>query len=263
MPTESYPIEQIVVGLVVTLIVLLIAVTFIFMLVTYSNKRKKLFFQEKQNLQLLFTEQLLQSQIEIQEQTFNIISREIHDNVGQVLSLAKVQLNTMEEGNSLNLLLLADLKESVSKVMLDLRDIAKSLNTDRIRLSTLSEMTNHELQRIGRLGIIKTFFLSVGKEHHIDNPKKLIVFRMIQEGLQNILKHANAKTIEVSFTYDIQIFKCQIKDDGIGFDPAIINSEDGLGLQNIISRAALIGGQSSVETEINKGTSITIILPYE
>ena len=263
MPTESYKIEQIVAGIIVTLIVLLIAVTFIFILVTYSNKRKKIFIQEKQNLQLLFNEQLLQSKIEMQEQTFNSISREIHDNVGQVLSLAKVQLNIMEQGDTLNRPLLIDLKDSVSKAMLDLRDIAKSLNTDRIKVSNLSEMTNHELQRIGRLGIIKTFFLASGKEQPIDDQKKLIVFRMIQESLQNIMKHANAKTIEVNFTYDAQTLKCQIKDNGAGFDPTLINGKDGLGLQNMISRAALIGGRCSIDTVINEGTTITIILPYE
>jgi two-component system NarL family sensor kinase len=254
---------QIIVGLVITMIVLLIASGFIFVLITYSNKRKKLFLQEKQNLQLMFNQQLLQSQIEMQEQTFNTISREIHDNVGQILSLAKVQLNIMEQGDILNRPLLADLKDSVGKAMLDLRDIAKSLNTDRIKLSSLSEMTNHELQRIGRLGTIKTFFSTAGKEQNIGEQKKLIVFRMIQESLQNIIKHAGAKTIEVAFWYNEQTFKCKIKDDGAGFDSNLVNSKEGLGLQNMISRAALIGGQSSIETEINKGSTITIILPYE
>ena len=255
---------QIIVGLILTLVVLLIAAGFIFVLIIYANKRKKLFLQEKQNLQSLFNEQLLQSQIEMQEQTFNSISCEIHDNVGQILSLAKVQLNIiMEQGEFLNRPLLVDLKDNVGKAMLDLRDIAKSLNTDRIKLSSLSEMTNHELQRIGRLGIIKTFFIASGKEQHIDDQKKLIVFRMIQEGLQNIMKHAKAKTIEVNFTYDAQTLKCQIKDDGAGFDPTLINRKDGLGLQNMISRAALIGGQCSIDTVINEGTTITIILPYE
>jgi two-component system, NarL family, sensor kinase len=260
MPEENY---QIVIGLIITMVVLLIAAAFIFILVTYSNKRKKLFLQEKQNLQLLFNQQLLQSQIETQEQTFQHLSREIHDNVGQILSLAKVQLNIMEEGKTFNQPLLTDVKESVGKAMIDLRDIAKSLNTDRIKLCSLAEMTNHELQRIARLGTIKTFFTAQGQEQPIDEQKKLIVFRMIQEALQNILKHAGAQTIEVAFKYDSRGFNCEIKDDGKGFDPALINSKEGLGLQNLVSRAALIGGQSNIQTGINKGTIITIVLPYE
>ena len=55
------------------------------------------------------------------------------------------------------------------------------------------------------------------------------------------MKHANVKTIELNFTYDAQIFKCQIKDDGIGFKPSLINNKDGLGLQNMISRGPYRG----------------------
>ena len=244
-------------------IILVLLAIFLIVFINIQQKKKLQYAKEKKILELGFKQELLQSQIEMQEQTFNSISREIHDNVGQILSLAKVQLNIMEEGNELNRPLLSDLKDSVGKAMLDLRDIAKSLNSDRIKLSSLYEMTQHELQRIGRLGIIKTFFLATGKEQDIGEQKKLIVFRMIQEGLQNILKHASAKTIEVHFTYDAQTFQCQIKDDGMGFDPNLMNSKDGLGLQNMISRAALIGGQSTIDTVLNKGTMITIILPYE
>ena len=85
-------------------------------------------------MQADFNQQLLQSQLEMQEQTFNIISTEIHDNVGQILSLAKVQLNIIDQGEMLDRSLLADAKESVSKAMIDLRDIAKSLNSERIKL---------------------------------------------------------------------------------------------------------------------------------
>lgn len=57
------------------------------------------------------------------------------------------------------------------------------------------------------------------------------------------MKHANVKTIELNFTYDAQIFKCQIKDDGIGFKPSLINNKDGLGLQNMISRGPYRGAK--------------------
>ena len=116
----------------------------IFVLLFYQRKR----FAHKTKLAAMgkqYTEELLRVKLKTQEQTLQYISREIHDNVDQVLSLAKVQLNIMEQGNTLNIQLLSDLKDSISTAMLDLRDIAKSLNTDRIKLSSISEMTNHEL----------------------------------------------------------------------------------------------------------------------
>lgn len=259
MPAENY---QIVAGIVIGIIVLLIAATFIFLLVTLSNSRKKKHIQEKQSLQLFFTEQLLQSQLEMQEQTFNTISKEIHDNVGQILSLAKVQINIMEQGETLNRPLLGDIKESIAKALVDLRDIAKSLNSERIRLGSLIEITNHELQRINRLGIIKTFLFTDGNETNIEEQKKLIIFRILQESLQNILKHAKAKKIEVFYRYHEDCLKLDIVDDGAGFNNEGVHKKDGLGLQNIINRAALIGGRATINSIINQGTTVTIILPY-
>ena len=168
MPKENY---QIVAGIIISMIVLLIATTFIFMLVMLANNRKRKFIQEKMSLQQLFNEQLLQSQLEMQEQTFNTISKEIHDNVGQVLSLAKVQINIMEQGEVLNRLMLNDVKESISKAMVDLRDIAKSLNSERITQNSLVEITNHELQRVNRLGILRSFLYVEGKEENLKEQK--------------------------------------------------------------------------------------------
>lgn len=259
MPKENY---QIVAGIVISMIVLLIATTFIFMLVMLANNRKRKFIQEKMSLQQLFNEQLLQSQLEMQEQTFNTISKEIHDNVGQVLSLAKVQINIMEQGEVLNRLMLNDVKESISKAMVDLRDIAKSLNSERITQNSLVEITNHELQRVNRLGILRSFLYVEGKEENLKEQKKLIVFRILQESLQNILKHAKATKIEVFFTFSSNDLKLEIIDDGVGFDKEKASENQGLGLRNIISRAALIGGQGSINSIINQGTTVTIFLPY-
>ena len=92
----------------------------------------------------------------MQEQTFNTISSEIHDNVGQILSLAKVQLNIIDQSETLDKSLLADAKDSLSKAMTDLRDIAKSLNSERIQSSSLPEITEHELTRISRARLMLT-----------------------------------------------------------------------------------------------------------
>lgn len=253
---------ELVTGIVITIIVFLLAGFFILVLVAYINKRKKKHIQEKQILQSQFQQTLLQTQLEMQEQTFNTISKEIHDNVGQVLSLAKVQLNIIDQSENLDRELLSDAKDSVSKAMTDLRDIAKSLNSERIQLSSLPEITGHELQRINRSGIMLTSINVEGKEQNMQEQKKLIIFRIIQEVLHNILKHSQAKNIDVVFYYESEKLKIEIADNGIGFDKDLITKKDGLGLQNIINRAALIGGEANINSIINKGTVITIISPY-
>lgn len=257
---ENY---KVVTGVVVAIVILLLAGFFITILVTYSNKRKKKFIQEKESLEVAFHEQLLQSQLEMQEHTFNTISREIHDNVGQVLSLAKVQLNIIDQCEHLDKALLADAKESLGKAMTDLRDIARSLNSDRIQLASLVEITDHELKRINHSGIMLTSLVIEGHVQNIQKQKKLIVFRIIQEVLQNIIKHSKAKNINVMFNYKTNILQIDIVDDGTGFNTDLLAEKEGLGLRNIINRAELIGGEARINSIINRGTTITIISPYE
>lgn len=215
------------------------------------------------NIKLLYEQESLRSQLEIQEYTFNNISNEIHDNVGQILSLAKVQLNILEQSDALDKSLLADAKDSVAKAMADLRDIAKSLNSERVQQYGLYENTRAELQRISRAGIMQTFLKSKGEEKNITSQNKLIVFRMIQEGLQNIMKHSKAREVNVCFEYENQYLKVILSDNGIGFDIEKPSGRDGLGLRNMIKRATVIGGKVIIKSEPGEGTCITIISPYE
>ena len=254
--------EQVIVTIVaITITLLFLGILFLVMLLNYQQRKRK-FHQEKQMLEINFTQQLLQSQLEMQEQTFNTISREIHDNVGQILSLAKVQLNIIDQTGTLDRALLSDARDSVSKAMIDLRDIAKSLNSERVLLLSLPEITGYELQCINRLGTMLTSLHIEGSEQSIDQQKKLIIFRIIQEALQNIFKHSKAKAIHVLFCYESEHLKIQISDDGIGFHPDQISQNDGFGLHNIVNRAALIGGKATISSKPNEGTTITIITPY-
>jgi two-component system, NarL family, sensor kinase len=252
-------------------LIVIVAGTIIFLVLTgimtfisiYYQKKKFQHHQQLIDREKEYNEQLLQSQLEMQEQTFNTISREIHDNVGQVLSLAKVQLNIIDQTEQIDKSMLGDVKESISKAMTDLRDIARSLNTERIQLISLPETVGNELKRINRAGFTYAALHVEGSEQNMQDQKKLIIFRIIQESLQNIIKHSKASNVNVFFCYDELHLKIEIADNGTGFDTAIFNDKAaGLGLQNIISRAALIGGEATINSVINEGTTITIKTPY-
>jgi signal transduction histidine kinase len=206
--------------------------------------------------------QLLQSQLEIQEQTFNAISQEIHDNVGQILSVVNLQLSIIDRNKNFDDVTLQEVQESVSKAIRDLRDIAKSLNTDRIRFSGLAETTKLELDRINRSGVIQTSLHIFGTEKNIHDEKKLIIFRIIQEALHNILKHSGATRADVIFHFNATNLKVDIADNGAGFDTKLQAIKDGLGLHNMIKRAEMIGGRVAIESSPGKGTEITIVSPY-
>lgn len=247
--------EQVVYTIIAVITILLFLGILLIVVLLYYHKKQK-------NIEVAGKQQRLQSQLEMQEQTFNIISQEIHDNVGQALSLAKVQLNLLEQGNTFNKNLVAETKESISKAISDLRDIAKSLNTDRIEQSLLPEIISDELARISRSGLMHTDLQVEGEVQTIQSQKKLIIFRIIQEALQNIIKHSKASSICLHFHYYEDCLKIIIADNGNGFDTNIMTKKDGLGLQNIVSRAALIGGKADIQSTINEGTTITIETPY-
>ncbi|MGK6351085.1 sensor histidine kinase [Parapedobacter sp. DT-150] len=258
MSNDQYQEILIVICSGVVLFILLVGVIVFTML--YHQKKKFQHHQEKQTMDEAYHKQLLQARLEMQEATFNTISREIHDNVGQLLSLAKVQLNIAEQHEQIDKTLLEEIKHNVGQAMADLRDIAKSLSSERLQQVTLSQAVSQELQRMSRGGVMKCTTAIKGTERPLPEQSKIILFRIIQESLQNVLKHAKAHEIHVAFDFDENGVSIAIRDDGSGFDPASAG-QTGLGLQNIISRAALIGGTATINSIVNQGTTITLEIP--
>lgn len=231
----------------------------------FLNQKKK--FRHAQDISTIkeqYKAEMLSAQLEIQEQTFNHISQEIHDNVGQVLSLAKVQINIMNESEDMNREMLNEVKQNIGKAMVDLRDIAKSLNSDYIRTLSIDEVVAKEAERINKSGIIQVTVSASGEERKMVEQKKLILFRIIQESIQNIIKHANASEVVINFNYAADLLQTTIVDNGKGFTQTDgYTKSDGLGLSNIRTRAGLTGGTSSIDSTPGKGTIINVSIPYE
>ncbi|HVY73807.1 MAG TPA: ATP-binding protein [Puia sp.] len=246
----------------VILILLFLGVLFLVMLFYYNNKKRQMN-REQELMRATFDKQLLESKLEIQEETFNMISQEIHDNVGQILSLAKVQLGILEQRQSISGDLVGNVKESISQAMTELRDIAKSLSSERLQLLSLPDSIGQEIRRINRSGLIKAASHVEGTERNIPDQQKLIVFRMVQEGFQNILKHAGATEINVFIRYLEECLHISIFDNGNGFNPEEeLRKREGLGLQNILRRAALVGGKARITSRPGEGTTLEIQIAY-
>ena len=255
--------DQVIFTIIAVIFVLLfLGILFLVMLFYYNNKKGQMS-KEKQLMRATFDKQLLESKLEIQEQTFGMISQEIHDNVGQILSLAKVQLGIMEQKQSVDGELLGNVKESISLAMTELRDIAKSLSSERLQQLSLQDSIGQEIRRINRSGIIKVSSDIQGIEKNIPDQHKLIAFRIVQEGLQNIIKHAGASDVKVSIRYLEDRVFITIFDNGVGFDPEIeLKKKDGLGLQNILRRATLVGGKADIMSKPGEGTTLQIQMSY-
>jgi two-component system, NarL family, sensor kinase len=247
------------------IIFLLLALLFIIFIV-FSVQRKRKMILEKDQLELKFQQTLLRTQLEIQEQTLKNISQEIHDNIGQALSLAKLNLNTMPATTDEVLKQkISTSKELVSKAIVDLRDLSRSLNTDYVVDMGLQRAVEYELELITKSTGIKTSLEIEGSTYRLDKQKELILFRIVQEVFNNIVKHSAAKNIFAVIRYGETFLELKITDDGKGVNLQPLNEEAnntfGLGIRNMHSRAKLIGADFRMTSSIGKGTEVKINLP--
>ena len=250
-----------------TIIILILCIFIITNLLLYYFKRKN-HFKQQATLKEKYRKEILITQLEIQEQTLKNISQEIHDNVGQVLSLAKLNLNMMDIAKTEQLQGRIDNTLSqVSKAINDLRDLSKSFNTDNITAIGLVKSIEYELEMISKTDFLKSSFEKTGVIKKLESQKELILFRIVQEALHNIIKHAGAKTVKVLVAYTDKELDLQVTDDGHGFDLSPLDQEGetgfGLGLRNMQNRAKLIGAAFSISSNKDAGTLVKIVLPFE
>lgn len=261
MPAQA---EDIRVTLIMgTFLVLFFALAIVF-LISIFNKKNQVHQQEKAIIQTSYEKAILQAQVEIQAQTFDIISQEIHDNVGQILSLAKVQLNYIDQNSNEDKTMLQAAKNNISKAITDLRDIAKSLNSDHIKELGLKLMLEQALERMEQGSSIHASVSVTGQERRIDANREMIIYRIVQECLQNVVKHAQASEIIVVFIYGEMSMQIDVHDNGKGFDvQQRLEQKDGLGLQNMKKRTELLGGACNVISEFKEGTTVSFNIPYD
>lgn len=236
-----------------SLFVLLLGVAAVMLFRIYLKRKNKLLF-EKELMGIQFEQTLLQSKLEIQEQTFADIGREIHDNIGQVLSLARINLNTLNvvaDDGKLNLV-----DELMGKAILDLRTLSHSLDTDLIRNKGWMAPVQKLLQDLQRSGKYTTVFRMEEDTPPLGNDKPIILFRMIQEMINNIIKHAAADTIFLEARRDNDQLIISLEDNGKGFEKGSIIP--GSGLRNLENRARMINAGLVIEGREGGGTVITV-----
>lgn len=247
------------------IIIMTALVVFIVLFIFLYQKRYYRHLREKEQLKVQFSQELLHAQLEIQEQTLKNIAQEIHDNIGQELSLAKLNLNTMDINKQSELITKINTsKDLVSKAIQDLRDLSRSMNTDSIAAMGLPKAIGYELDMIRRSEVCHTSLAIHGNIVRLNEQKELILFRIVQESLHNIIKHAEAKNIDVSIIYSDLTLQLSIIDDGKGFEISDADKKDsdlGMGLHNMQNRAKLIGAEFMVSSRKNTGTQVRLVLP--
>jgi two-component system, NarL family, sensor kinase len=238
---------------------------FIISFTIYFQKKKIQHLQEKTALKAQYDQEILKSQIEVQNATLQYLGKELHDNVGQLLSVARINLNVVEETiqEAENEGFVKQANELVEQSIQELRALSKSLDGDFVQDFGFQEMIIHELQRIRKTKKFETEILIQGQKYSLGYDREIVLFRIVQEILNNTIKHSGATIIEASLNYLPNNFTLQISDNGKGFDYAkVINNElnqSGSGLRNIQRRATLINFNCEIDSILSIGTKYKLV----
>lgn len=229
----------------------LLAVLFIFLFIIFQKRKNKLI--EKQIVdKQKFEKEIAEMQIEIREETLRNISWELHDNIGQLLTLSKIQVQNIETDTDKN-----EAALTIGNCLNELRALSKLINPDYIKNISLYDAIQLEIDRFNRLEFIKASLIIKGEAFSIESKIEIILFRILQEFFSNTIKHSKASQLDVSMSFKDQNLTILAKDNGIGF---IKNSHQlGLGLDNMKKRAKLIQSDLIFNSIVDEGTSLKLI----
>jgi signal transduction histidine kinase len=247
---------------------LLLAAVLIYIIVAQRAKNKQLkFTQEQQRANEEIYNLMLSQQDKIDEARVNEkkrISQELHDGVlgrmfGVRLSLDSLNFNTDIDSIKSRAQYIKDLM----KIEQDIRQVSHNLNTDFISgtgfVIILEELVSKQTEAYN-LDYTFNYDDSIHWET-VSNKTKINIYRITQESLQNIYKHAKAKQVTISIKLINNVICLTIKDDGVGFDPD--KSKKGIGLKNINSRINELDGTVKFKSEPGKGTEVIVKIPTQ
>jgi len=249
--------------LIGSIVLMLILLSIIIVRYIKSQKREIEFRKSQQKAEEEIFDLLKEYQLKLRiakELEQNRISKELHDSVMNKLYGARMQLGILNEYNEENIkekrLVYVDLLQEIEQEIRTIsHDLHTEINETQFDYTNLLSNLIHLQNEIGTT----SFTLHVAPEiiwDSIDSLRKVTIFRIVQESLLNISKHANASTCYITILVDDNHLVLEIKDDGIGFDLNV--TKQGIGLQNIQERAKTINANLEIISKPNEGTTIKL-----
>jgi PAS domain S-box-containing protein len=220
--------------------------------------QKKIAFQEREK-----KEAIVEAVIQAQEREREQISVELHDNVNQILSSSRLMLDVAELYPEKTIELVNESKQNVDKAIEEIRKISYSLNPCTVAYVGVCSAITDMVEQVKLTGVLDVMLEIKGdwKEVSVDGDVELALFRIAQEQLNNIIRHANATTVHISLTMRPTSINIRIVDDGNGFNPQSLKK--GLGLRNIHNRIEHYHGTMVLESEPGKGCMLQAVLPIK
>jgi len=232
---------------------------------TYRNRQKKALLKQKeqeQEIQNLKSEQdrnLFGVMMEGVEQERKRLAADLHDGLGGRLSGISIKLSKLSELDKVKKVVpeFNDILGNIDDSLQELRGIARNLMPETLLKYGLKAALEDYCSTL-KYKDTNIVLQHYSTEEIKNRSTKLTVYRIIQELINNSLKHAKATEILVQFIYDKNKIDITVEDDGIGFDPSSVNQAKGLGLMNLKNRVNYLNGKIEVHSVINEGTSVNI-----
>jgi len=205
-------------------------------------------------------QQITEAVITGQEKERTELGQELHDNINQILASTKLYIECALKDENPRKDLIAESKSMLEKAMFEIRNLSKSLLPPSLGevglLQALHELVDN-IKQVNNLNI--AILWNDTNENEICDKLKLTIFRIVQEQLNNVIKHADAKKAVISIAHKDQLLIVHIKDDGLGFNTAL--KKNGVGLRNISSRAEVNNGTVSIISSPGEGCELIVTFP--
>ena len=232
-------------------------VAFIIFFVLLYRKTQVAMLLEQERMQQV----LLRAEVEIREQTLLQVSRELHDNLGQLTSLISLNLKMLEmEKPEANKKRISETSELVGQLAHDIKNLTQSLNGDALKQFGWDSLLNREVERVKRTGLLDVrFSLEPSLIPKVPTNKVLPIYRVVQELFHNTLKHSQASLCTLVLEEKNHTLHMQYTDNGRGFDLGSVSN--GNGLKNIQKRCDEMLAICSYKSKVGEGVLVDIYLP--
>jgi PAS domain S-box-containing protein len=203
--------------------------------------------------------------VEVQEAERRYVARELHDEAGQALTSILYGLSLLEHDSQGDKTLLANvgrIKQITNEVLENVHRLAKDLMPSTLEHLGLVDAIAYQVKEVGDLYGLEAQFKAVGvDENAFRHEIETAVYRIVQEALTNVVRHAKARNVNVLLEKSGSSLKVLIEDDGAGFDLNSLRRRERLGLVGMQQRAEMLGGELVLESSPGMGTTVVVEVP--
>jgi signal transduction histidine kinase len=240
-------------------IVVVVLTIFIIYFVIIHHKVLQKFNWERQN----FEQELLQTKIEIRDSTLDLVASELHDNIGQIAALLKINLSmlskNLEGENQTNV---EDAITLTRQMITDIKSLSFNIKGEKRDTIDLIKSITNDVERINKIGYLSLNFSCDSVLPMLKQEVEIFLYRMAQEILNNILQHSQATEAFINIISQKEEVELIFSDNGKGFEPESLNllpsGQKRFGIANLRKRCEILGATFNIESKINSGTTISI-----